>query len=92
MRGLGIILLVVLFACLVTITFIGWSVTNSLKDPNTYQDLIQQTRLAERGRGLLADFLVSYALSSGLANTAFLGDFPAQTWETVAHILLPVDW
>jgi len=85
-------LLILLFAFVSTMVILGHVLTERLTSVTTYDNLIQQTGLAERGRGLLADFLVSYALSSGLANAAFLGDFPAQTWETVAQILLPVDW
>lgn len=83
--------LIVLFALVVTTTILGRALTNTLTSPGTYDTLFRQTHMAQRGQAIVADFIVSYALRTGEPGS-FVEEFPLRTWETVAQVILPVDW
>ena len=92
LRGVLLVILVIAFVLVAAVTIIGWAATNVVGEPDTYHKLVQEVNIAERGRGFLANFIVSYAMRSGQSNVDFLGEYPQTTWETVAIAIIPEDW
>jgi hypothetical protein len=90
-RGLLSFVVVLFFILSLTLAIIFYSVVQSLEEPANWERIILQTNLAERSQPLLADFLVSYTLTTG-EEDSFIGDFSLQSWQGVADVLFPDAW
>jgi hypothetical protein len=92
LHSIASVLLMISCVLIISITLFAFSVLSTLRNPRPYVELIHKQDAAERSRGLLVSLFVSYALQSGASNTSFLADYPLQTWESVAEVLVPKDW
>jgi len=90
-RRILLVVLLVSFALVVTVTLLVYTSSNTLLDPGQWRQLIDETQLAARSSTLVADFLVTYSLKAS-QSAAFLQDYPLNTWEGVAEVLLPEEW
>lgn len=95
LRRFAVLLLIIIFALVVNGLLICYSTRSVLSRTQTYEFLAAETHLAERGRDLLVELIVSTALKSHndkFSFSSFVGEYPPQTWEGVADILLPEKW
>jgi hypothetical protein len=92
LRGVLLVTLVVSFAIVTVVLIIGWAATDVLSEPATFYDLIAEVNIAERARGFLANFIISYAIESDQSNVEFLEKYQLTTWETVAAVIIPEEW
>ena len=92
LRFLVSITLIIFFSLTVTLSIIGRATINNLSSVSMYEQLIRETRLAERGRGLLANGLVSYGLYANQSTGSYISDHSIETWETVADVLVSDAW
>jgi hypothetical protein len=86
-----LILLMVAFALAATVTLLARALNSTLNNEAQWHKMIEEIRLAERSRMLIADFLVTYPLEAS-PEAAFLKDYPLSIWEGVAEVLLPIGW
>jgi hypothetical protein len=90
-RRILLVVLLASFALVVTGTLLVNILSNTLLDTGAWHRLIDETQLAARSRTLVADFLVTYSLKAS-QSTTFLENYPLNTWEGVAEVLLPTEW
>jgi len=84
-------LVLICFMMLAPVTIVFNAIVTPLTQAESWHMVVQETRLGERSRSLLAHFVVSSALQSG-QQADFVGDFSLRSWESVAEILFPVEW
>jgi hypothetical protein len=84
------IILVALFAMLVSATIFGWALTTSLTSADAYHDLIEETRLGDRTAGLIAASFFSYLLTTD--DGTFSLNIDLQDWEAATKLVLPDGW
>ena len=92
LRLLASIILIFLFTATVILTIISHALVDNLTDISTYEAAIQQTQLAERGRGLLANGLVTYSLFTQQSTSNYISGHTLETWDSVADALIPSVW
>jgi hypothetical protein len=92
-RQLMAVLLAILFVLALVLTLSGQGAYDTLRQPESYTALADQTHLAVRLRGVVVSTLVSATLK---ANSQFLqidaSQISPQAWDNIAVVLLPEGW
>lgn len=91
LRELLVIVVLICFVLVTTITSLLSAIHATVLSHENWHHLIDETQLAERSRGIIADLLVTYALRTVQEDT-YLEDYPRQTWQGVAEVILPTHW
>lgn len=90
-RSVGRLILITAFILSAIATGLMASGMDTLLEEGTYQRLVQESNIAEAGRGLVVQALVGHSVGSG-AGGDVLAQYPPETWVDVAEEIIPVDW
>lgn len=91
-RKIASFLFAILFSVTMTILIVGNLLVETFHNVSARDQIIQQSHLAERSRGLLANFMVSYIIQSEQSQGIQMPQYPLPVWDNVADAILPVEW